>query len=48
MIFPANAHDDAIAYRRAVRGKPDMASVLLSVGSGIELSRKRGPLDDDL
>jgi predicted O-methyltransferase YrrM len=48
MIFPANAHDDAIAYRRAVRAKPDMASVLLSVGSGLELSRKRGPLDEGL
>jgi hypothetical protein len=48
MVFPANAHDDAIAYRRAVRAKPDMTSVLLSVGSGIELSRKRGQLDTDL
>jgi len=48
MIFPESAHEDAIAYRRAVRAKPDMASVLLSVGSGLELSRKRGPLDEDL
>lgn len=48
MVFPANAHDDAIAYRRAVRAKPDMVSVLLSVGSGLEVSRRRGPLDDDL
>ena len=48
MIFPPDANPEAIAYRRAVRAKPDMTSVLLSVGSGIELSRKRGPLDDDL
>jgi predicted O-methyltransferase YrrM len=48
MIFPANAHDDAMAYRRAVRATSDMASVLLSVGSGLEVSRKRGPLDDGL
>jgi predicted O-methyltransferase YrrM len=48
MIFPPDAHPEAIAYRRAVRATPDMASVLLSVGSGLELSRKRGPLDEDL
>ncbi|HEX3918374.1 MAG TPA: DUF1442 domain-containing protein [Caulobacteraceae bacterium] len=48
MIQPANARQDALAYRRAVRGKPDMTSVLLSVGSGIEVSRKAGPLDDGL
>jgi predicted O-methyltransferase YrrM len=48
MIFPPNAHADAIAYRRSVRAKPDMASVLLSVGSGLEVSRKRGLLDEDL
>jgi len=48
MVFPANAHDDAIAYRRAVRAKSDMTSVLLPVGSGLEVSRKRGPLDEDL
>jgi predicted O-methyltransferase YrrM len=48
MVFPADAHAEAIAYRRAVRAKPDMTSVLLSVGSGLEISRRRGPLDDDL
>ena len=48
MVFPPNAHAEAITYRRAVRAKADMASVLLSVGSGLELSRKAGPLDDDL
>ena len=48
MIFPPDAHPEAIAYRRAIRAKPDMASLLLSVGSGLELSRKAGPLDEDL
>jgi predicted O-methyltransferase YrrM len=48
MIRPADAHADAIAYRRAVRAKPDMTSVLLSLGSGLEVSRKAGPLDADL
>jgi predicted O-methyltransferase YrrM len=48
MIRPANAHADAIAYRRAVRSKPDMTSILLSLGSGVEVSRKFGPLDADL
>jgi len=48
MIRPANARADALAYRRAVRGKPDMTSVLLSLGSGLEVSRKRGPLDEGL
>ena len=48
MIRPAEAHDDAIAYRRAVRAKPDMTSILLSVGSGLEISRRAGKLDEDL
>jgi predicted O-methyltransferase YrrM len=48
MIRPANAHADAIAYRRAVRSKPDMSSILLPLGSGVEVSRKLGPLDADL
>ena len=48
MTFPESAHAEAIAYRRAVRAKPNMASVLLSVGSGVELSRRRGPLDEGL
>ena len=48
MVRPADAHADAIAYRRAVRAKPDITSILLSVGSGLEISRKAGPLDADL
>ena len=48
MIYPPAEHREAIAYRRAVRAVPDMASILVSVGSGLELSRKRGPLDEEL
>jgi predicted O-methyltransferase YrrM len=44
MTFPLNARPDAIAYQRLVRTKPDMESLLLSVGNGIELSRKRDML----
>jgi len=40
MIEPAVARDSARAYRAAVRALPDMQSVLLPVGSGIELSVK--------
>ena len=48
MIYPPSSHADAIAYRRAVRAKADMSSVLLSVGSGLEISRKASKLDDGL
>ena len=41
MIFPPNPKDQA-AYRSAVRAKGDMESLLLPVGSGVELSKKRG------
>ena len=41
MIFPPNTRDQA-AYRSAVRAKGDMESLLLPVGSGVELSKKRG------
>jgi predicted O-methyltransferase YrrM len=41
MIFPESARDHAEAYRKHVRTKPDIESVLLTVGSGIELSRYR-------
>jgi len=39
MIFPESARQHAEAYRKHVRSKEDMQSVLLPVGSGIELSR---------
>jgi predicted O-methyltransferase YrrM len=48
MLQPVQAKQDALAYRRAVRAVPGMSSVLLSVGSGLEVSRMKGPLDDEL
>ncbi len=39
MIFPPNAAPDVAVYRKAVRSKPNMSSVLLPVGSGLEISR---------
>lgn len=39
MTQPAEARDHALAYRRAIRGKPGVSSVLLPIGSGIEVSR---------
>ena len=41
MIFPPNPEEQA-AYRSAVRAKGDLESLLLPIGSGIELSKKRG------
>jgi predicted O-methyltransferase YrrM len=46
MINPESARPDALAYRKHVRAKPHIDSVLLTVGSGIELSRYRDPLSD--
>lgn len=39
MLFPESARPHAEEYRQHVRSKPDMQSVLLRVGSGLELSR---------
>lgn len=44
MIEPAAHHAEAADYRRAVRGKPQMQSMLLPLGQGIELSRFAGGL----
>jgi len=44
MTFPPTARPDALAYQQLVRTKPDMDSLLLTVGNGIELSRKRTPV----
>ena len=44
MIQPSGHRAEAAAYRRAVRAKPDMQSLLLPVGQGIELSRYAGKL----
>lgn len=40
MIQPASAREAVRAYRAAVTGKPDLQSVLLPIGSGIELTVK--------
>ena len=39
MIFPEFSRTDAETYRKHVRANADIQSVLLAVGSGIELSR---------
>jgi predicted O-methyltransferase YrrM len=39
MVFPESARECAAEYRKHVRTKPHIDSVLLPVGSGIELSR---------
>lgn len=39
MILPENYREDALKYRKHVRSKPKIDSVLLPVGSGVELSR---------
>jgi predicted O-methyltransferase YrrM len=39
ILFPEFTRDDMAAYRRHVRTKPGIETVLLPVGSGIELSR---------
>jgi predicted O-methyltransferase YrrM len=38
MLFPELARADAEAYRRAVKAKGNLQSVLLAIGNGIELS----------
>jgi len=40
MIQPASAREAVRAYRAAVKAKPDLQSVLLPLGSGIELTVK--------
>jgi predicted O-methyltransferase YrrM len=40
MLYPPTAQKHAAAYQKLVRSKDDMDSILLSIGNGIELSRK--------
>lgn len=40
MLFPVVVRADADAYRRHIRTKPGIESVLLPIGSGIEVSRR--------
>src|SRR4051812_10048939 len=42
MTFPDSVRKDAAAYQKHVRTKPGIQSVLLPVGSGLELSRRMG------
>ena len=42
MIEPASEHEAVMRYQAAIRSKPKMSSVLLPVGSGIEISRFDG------
>ncbi len=44
MILPENYREDALKYRKHVRSKPKIDSLLLPVGSGVELSRYADPL----
>ena len=45
MTYPEYSRPEGLAYRKHVRAKPDIESVLLPLGSGIELSRyKSGAL----
>ena len=48
MLRPKESRPDALAYRRAVRAKPGISSVLLPVGSGLEVSRLAGRHDEEL
>lgn len=48
MLQPVAARPDALAYRRAVRAKANIASVLLPIGQGLEISRLAGPDDRGL
>ena len=41
MLFPPDTRPDAMQYQAFVRTKRDMDSILLPIGSGVELSRKR-------
>jgi predicted O-methyltransferase YrrM len=43
MLLPENYRESALKYRKHVRTKPKIDSVLLSVGSGVELSRYDAP-----
>ena len=48
MLRPAMDRTNALNYRRAVRAKPRITSVLLDLGQGLEVSRFAGPQDEGL
>ena len=41
MLFPVETRPEALSYQKLVRSKRDMESVLLPIGSGIDVSRRR-------
>jgi len=41
MLYPESARRHAEAYRERVRAAPEMSSVLLAIGNGLEVSRYR-------
>ncbi len=42
MLFPPSARADAMAYQARIRTRSDLDSILLPIGSGVELTRKHG------
>jgi predicted O-methyltransferase YrrM len=44
MLIPPPVVEHAIPYRKAVRAKPNIQSVLIDTGQGVELSRYAKPL----
>lgn len=46
MLRPESAREHAFVYRKYVRSKPHIDSILLEVGSGVELSRYGNPLSN--
>jgi len=44
MILPESYRENALRYRRHVRSQPQIDSVLIPVGSGVEVSRYADPL----
>ena len=48
MLRPNPDRTNALNYRRAVRAKPKITSILLDVGQGLEISRFEGPLETGL
>ncbi len=48
MLQPAADRTNALTYRRAVRAKPGVTSVLLPIGQGLEISRFAGPWEEGL
>ncbi len=45
MLYPQFSHEQTLAYQQRVRSMPNIESVLLPLGSGIEVSRINRPID---